>query len=135
MKVHHIGYLVKNIYKTIPILENLGYNSDSKITYDPSRKANIVFMKNGFTTVELVCPDNTSDIYPLLKKYVNTPYHICYEVDNLDYTISSLTQKGWLLFKDKQKAPAISPTAEVVFLAHASAGMIELIVNKNGELL
>ncbi len=129
MKIHHIGYLVKKIDKSIPLFNTLGYELTKDVYYDAVRKSHICFMENGGITIELVCPERDSDIYPLLKKYVNTPYHICYAVEHIDTAIAALTNNGWLLFKDKAPAPAISDTAEVAFLMHTNAGIIELVAD------
>jgi methylmalonyl-CoA/ethylmalonyl-CoA epimerase len=79
------------------------------------------------TRIELVSPYKESDIYPLLKKYSNTPYHVCYEVENLTSATEYLQDKGFLIFKEAQWARAISQTAKVVFLIHTRMGMIELV--------
>ena len=77
--------------------------------------------------IELIEPEIASDIYPLLSVYNNMIYHVCYVVDNLDQTVEYLKGKGFLLFKDKQAAPAISENATVVFLKHIRIGIIELV--------
>lgn len=94
-EVHHIGYLVKNIQKSIKTFSLLGYSVEKKSFFDEIRNADIAFMtQNGEARVELVEPKKESDIYPLLKKYANSPYHICYKVKNLASAVSEI-RGGW----------------------------------------
>ena len=88
-------------------------------------------MKKEYTRIELVEPSTESDIYPLLKTYNNAIYHVCYAVKNIDFALKELKPHGFLLFRDKQKAPAISESAEVVFLMHTRMGIIELVEEEN----
>ena len=125
-KIHHIGYLVKNINKSVEAFKILGYEIVADI-YDMERKADLCVMKRDYTQVELVQPSSESDIYPLLKKYNNTIYHICYEVDDIDSAVEELKKSGFLLFRGRQKAPALSESSEVVFLMHSHMGIIELV--------
>lgn len=128
-KLHHIGYLVVDIEKSIKAYQALGFDS-SFTAYDEDRKAYICFLSGnmcGEGRIELVAPTKESDIFPLLKQYRNTPYHLCFEVDDLDKTVATLKKDGFLLFREKQKAMAISDTARVVFLIHASIGIVELV--------
>ena len=125
--VHHVGYLVKKIDKSIQAFEMLGYMAETQVYYDKDRWCKFCFMKKKDIRVELVETCEKSDIYPLLKKYNNSIYHICYKVDNIDTTVDALKKQGFLLFLGKQKATAISSNSYVAFLMHASIGIIELL--------
>lgn len=126
-RVHHIGYLVADIKRSGDSFSALGYIAEGVGFFDNIRQSKISFFIKDDIRVELVEPDKNSDLYPLLKKYKNEIYHICYCVDDLDESINELKGKGFLLFKDRQNAPAISKNAVVVFLMHARMGMIELL--------
>lgn len=126
-KFHHIGYLVKNIDKSEEAFKALGFSVSKEKVFDDIRKAYISFMSGNGTVVELIEPTEKSDIYPLLKKYTNAPYHMCYTVDSIPAAIEELKAKGYLLFKATEKAPAISEYSEVAFLIHNRIGMIELL--------
>lgn len=127
MKLHHIGYLVKNLSKSVAAFEKLGYALRGETCFDDSRRAEICFMDNGDTPVELVSPSGDSVLFPLLKQYCNQPYHLCYEVEDLEKQIEILRKNGYLLFNPPQKAIAIGDDAAVAFLMHRSIGMIELV--------
>ena len=126
-ETHHIGYLVKNIDKTLSLYQQLGFELVTEKKYDEIRKSYLCFLKVKGECIELIEPTRESELCPLMKKYVNTPYHICYKVDNLQAAISKLKEIGFLIFKDIEKAPVISSHAEVAFLMHSRIGIIELV--------
>lgn len=127
MRVHHIGYLVKKIDKAILSFEALGYKVTIPSTWDSGRKAYICFLKNEGYCVELICPSKESPLFPLLKHYCNAPYHMCYSCENLEETIKQLKTHKYMLVKEPEPAPVISPSARVAFLMSARTGMIELV--------
>lgn len=127
MKVHHIAYLVKKLDKAEKRFLDLGYSVERPVKYDHIRKINIEFLVNGDYRVELVEPvDENSPMYSLLKKYKNTPYHMCYEVADLERSIKELSEKGFTVFQSPEIAPCIDDK-RVAFLINASVGMIELV--------
>lgn len=127
MKIHHIGYIVKNIKKAVSDFIALGYELESECIYDEYRKIEIVFLiKDGYR-IELVSPkDKESAIGSLHKKIGNSPYHICYEVSDLKKSIVEMENEGFLVTIEPQCAPAIGG-ADVAFLFGSSIGMIELL--------
>lgn len=84
---------------------------------------------NGYR-VELVSPnDKNSAIGYLYKKIGNSPYHICYEVQNFKNAIADMENRGYG-YHQPQCAPAIGDN-NVVFMFSANIGMVELVeVNK-----
>ncbi len=125
--VHHIGYLVKNISKSMESFQMLGYTRVSEITYDAEREIEICFMKNGDYTIELVCPmSNTSVVSSLIKKIGVSAYHICYEVEDLVATGDYLRTQGYLPIAEAAPAPAIEGR-KVAFYYSKNMGMIELV--------
>lgn len=126
MKVHHIGYAVKNLEQSIGVFEALGYTV-GEITADAGRNIRIVFLQNGSECVELVAPDgDETPVDSVLKSVGPTPYHICYEVPNLEEALNELQKSRWIVTKQPEPAPAIGG-ASVAFLYHRRVGMIELV--------
>lgn len=127
LSVHHIGYLVKKIEKAIQTFLSLGYQIEHDTVYDDIRKVNICFLiKDGYR-IELVSPASEDSVVSgLMKKYKNSPYHICYLTDDFDQTYTALTTNSFLAIDTPTRAPALDGR-EVVFLTHADIGMIELI--------
>lgn len=127
MKIHHIGYLVKNIEKAQKGFEDLGYEAISEVTHDEIRGVDIMFMKNGGYCIELVSPFTKDSVTAgLMKTHRNSPYHICYEVDNIDKASKEYREKGFVKMDDPTPAPAFDGK-KVCFLLSAKVGMIELL--------
>jgi len=124
--IHHIGYLVKDIEKSAQNFETLGYVREN-LTFDPVQKADILFMNLNGIKIELVAPQKDSQVYPLLKKYRDSPYHICYVVENINTAISDLQLLGYMIFREPVEAVAINTNAKVAFLMKRNVGMIELV--------
>ena len=127
MKIHHIGYLTKNLSKTQQQMQELGFAVEQESSYDAGRAVNIAFLVSGNYRSELIEPaSKESPLYPLLKRYKNTPYHICYEVSNLSDAVAEYEQKGYSVIQQPQEAPCIGQH-KVAFLMHINVGMIELL--------
>ena len=127
MKIHHIGYLTKKLDKTLAEFLRLGYETEKEAAYDEIREVNIAFVRNGDYRVELIEPaGDQSPLAPLLARYRNTPYHICYETDDLAASIEELSAAGYTIFQPAAPAPCLDGRS-VVFLLHRSMGIIELL--------
>ncbi len=127
MKIHHIGYLVKNIDVALREFLDLGYQLEQEIVDDNLRKIRIAFVIKNNYRVELVSPMvKSSAVGDLLKKIGNSPYHICYEVVDLDDKIKELEAVGYMLTIKPQNAPAIKGR-RVAFLYNMNIGIIELL--------
>lgn len=127
LKIHHIGYLVKKIENAKKTFEALGYRVEQDTVYDDIRKVNICFLiKDGYR-VELVSPASADSVVSgLMKKYKNTPYHICYEAADPEAAYRELTENGFAAIDTPTPAPALGD-CKVVFLTSPVIGMIELI--------
>ena len=135
MKIHHIGYLVKNVETSIQLYESMGYKSISKKYCDHDRKADIVFLKNEEYCIELICPWADSSLNGMMKRYKNVGYHVCYQVVDLKREMDILLERGWKILLPSVSAGAISEMAVVVFLIHPDMGIIELLAeNKKKQI-
>ena len=127
MKVHHIGYAVPDIAKAVLEFESLGWKMSSEITDDMPRQVCIVFMRNGDQLVELVAPlSDASPICKTLQKGSGTPYHICYEVANLEMAEAELKKMRFITFKKAAVALAIGGR-RVIFMYAKNVGVVELV--------
>ena len=127
MKIHHIGYLVKNIDAAISEFIALGYQLTDEVCYDERRDINLCFMSSGAYLIELVMPRSEhSVVWNLLKKNGIGPYHICYETEHLSEAVEELKRRGYILIADPLEAVGISGR-KVCFLTGRTAGMIELV--------
>lgn len=127
LEVHHIGYLVKKMDAAILSFKNLGYQVIRDTIYDDIRKVYICFLEKDSYCVELVSPASEDSVVSgLLKKYKNSPYHICYQTENFDADYQTLLSSGFISIDTPTPAPALQ-NRDVVFLTSASMGMIELL--------
>lgn len=127
LKVHHIGYLVKKIETAIRSFQNLGYEILQDTVYDEIRRVNICFLQKDGYCIELVSPASEDSVVSgLLKKYKNSPYHICYETATFEEDHQRLSNEGFLSIDTPTPAPALQ-NRRVVFLTSRSMGMIELL--------
>ena len=127
MKIHHIGYLVKDIEKSIEVFASLGYICESEIVFDQNRGIDIVFMINGDYRIELVSPaTDTSVVADTLKKIGNSPYHICYYTSDIQAAAAELKKQKFILIDAPAAAPAINGK-NVAFLFNKQIGIIELV--------
>ena len=130
MQIHHIGYLTKYLAQSEAEFCALGYSVERSAQYDEIRKVNICFLVNGMYRVELIEPcGSDSPLFPLLKRYKNTPYHICYIVENLKDAVDMLMQRGYAVIQNEETAPCIDG-GTVVFLMNRDVGIIELLKEK-----
>ena len=127
MKIHHIGYLVKKIPRAEQAFSARGYSREGDVTRDETRGIDILFMKNGDTRVELVCPYcENSQVEGIRKRVGNAPYHICYLSEAIERDAGEMQNQGYVLTSAPQPAPAIGGK-KVAFLFSPAVGIVELV--------
>lgn len=129
--VHHIGYAVQSIEKSLSAYKGLGYRQISEICDDNTRKVKIVFIQHilSQTVIELISPLTAdSPVTGQLDKMkkMASPYHICYEVDDIGESIKSFKKRGFVPIDIPESAPALDGRL-VSFLLNKDVGMIELL--------
>lgn len=130
MRPHHIGYLVRDVESAAEKLEQSGYVTVSPPIYDRYRDVNICFLENHGLRIELVAPvSEKSVVYGLLKKRGPSPYHICYEVEDLAAQARLLRGKGYVPMGESLPAPALRDVPAVFFF-HSELGIVELIARE-----
>lgn len=127
MTIHHIGYLVKKLGRARKAFEDLGYRVEQEVVRDEIRKVDILFLVKEGYRVELVSPcDASSVVTGLLGRTGNSPYHICYEVSDLDAEIARLRDSRYVVSSEPAPAPACKGE-RVAFMIHPFLGMVELL--------
>ncbi len=127
MRVHHIGYIVTDLPKSIAVFESIGYRVESKTVYDAIRDVDIVFMNAEDSRIELVSPKSDNSVVAnTLKKVGNSVYHICYYCENLGKAIQEFRKKGFVQIGEAAPAVAIEGKP-VVFFYNRQIGIIELV--------
>lgn len=129
MRIHHIGYAVKNIDEAFKLFKVLGFEKVNEKVVDEERKVEILFVKNNEYLVELIEPyRNNSPIDNILKNSGSTPYHICYESKDILKDIEMLKSEGFVLISELSEAPAIN-NQKVCFLYNRKVGIIEILAD------
>lgn len=134
MEVDHIGYLTKDINRSVIEFEKIGYKKTSDFYVDNKsedgkkpRNTYLCFLENGHTKIELVSPINEdSVVFNTLKRQGEGPYHICYRVLNIEETMEEMKKDGWMTLKQPEKAIAFH-NSRVVFMFKSGMGMVELV--------
>ena len=129
MDFHHIGIACKSIEKSIIPYKLMGYSLlNDKIVIDNIQKVKLCILhKKYHPLIELVEPnDINSPVTRILKVNGATPYHTCYEVDNIQTTIKKIKSYGFRLIAPP--VPAILFDNRLVcFLYNNDIGTIELL--------
>ncbi|MDR1407030.1 MAG: VOC family protein [Tannerella sp.] len=124
---HHVAIAVRSIEKTAAIYCKSGFTSTQPVI-DPVQNVRICFlMKQNMPLYELVEPiDVTSPVSRILDREGITPYHICYEVDDIDEAIHDLKKQKYLLIQTPVPAIALN-NRKICFMFHKDVGLIELL--------
>lgn len=127
MRIHHIGYYVPNIDKAVLGFKALGYYAEGNKTSDSERGINVLFINNGHIRIELIEKNSEkSDVDYWANGNGAIPYHICYEVSDVDKEIKELKKQKFIVIKKKNTAIALD-NREVVFMYSKYAGFVELL--------
>lgn len=126
-KFDHIGVAVPEIEPTAEVYKAAGYVQTEPV-YDPIQNVHICFLyKEGMPTVELLAPhDSTSPVRQTLDKMGVTPYHTCYEVENLEAAIAELRKQRYIVVRKPETAIAFN-NRRVSFLYNKQVGLIEIV--------
>lgn len=126
-KFDHIGVAVPELESTAEVYKAAGYTQTEPV-YDPIQNVHICFLyKEGMPTVELLAPhDSTSPVLQTLDKMGVTPYHTCYEVEDIDAAIAELRKMRYIVVKKPEPAIAFN-NRRVSFLYNKVVGLIEIV--------
>ena len=126
-KLDHIGYLTGSISETIKAFKILGYEM-GEIVNDETQQTKICFIwKEGESTIELVEPyENNKTMQKMLAKRGVTPYHMCYEVEDIDAEYEDLIAKNWTALFKPIEAPAFD-NRKICYFWNREIGFVELV--------
>jgi len=126
---HHIGVATGNFKEAISTYEKLGYGLlNNQIHEDPIQQVRIALMKKEkHPLIELITPlGDKSPVNKVISKNGATPYHTCYEVDNIELAVEELRQLSFIQISDLSPAVAFGGR-QISFLFNKSVGIIELL--------
>lgn len=137
VKLHHLGVAVTEIMEAVRGYRGFGWTWDGKIIEDVERNVNLAFLHRAGSDemIELVCPMNerspvTSTLNTM--KNISTPYHICYEVKDIENTIRILKNRKYTITSALKPAAAFN-NRRVAFLLSRNAGLVELLEETESE--
>ena len=130
ISINHIGYAVKDIETTAKLYVEAGWRL-SEIYEEKVQNARIAFLtKEGMAKIELVAPlEGESPVDNILKKMSVTPYHICYDVDDIDEAVEDLFDEGFRPLFMPVESVAMD-NHKICYLFHQHVGFIELVSTK-----
>lgn len=128
LKFHHIGIACFDIDETKPFYELMGYKASS-VTDDPIQDIRICFLKKeGAPLLELLAPiDEKSPVNRILATQGVTPYHICYEVEDIEQAMTLLRKQHKFVRVSKAAPACAMDNRRVAFLFRKDVGLIELV--------
>jgi methylmalonyl-CoA/ethylmalonyl-CoA epimerase len=127
---HHIGIAVNNIENTGRYYVEAGYTLTDTI-YEPVQNVSIAFLeKDGMPRIELIEPaDNGTEIRKILSRSGVSPYHLCYEVNDIEDAVNKLRKKKFMPLA-RPVAAVTMDNRKICFLYNKEVGLIELVENK-----
>jgi methylmalonyl-CoA/ethylmalonyl-CoA epimerase len=127
LQFHHIGYAVRDIHVTTEYYIKAGWIM-SEIYHDIIQDARIAILsKNTFPLIELVAPVNeNSPVIKTLDKMGVTPYHVCYETNDIEQSVTSLRKQHFLMLFKPVEAIAFEKR-KICYLYNKHVGLIELL--------
>lgn len=128
MQIDHLGYAVKRLERAISAFEQLGFAFEPLIE-DLDRNVRICFGQKDGYRLELVSPldrSKTSPVDAYLRGGIGTPYHICYQSEDLDADVQNLQGLGYKVVLEPQSAVAFG-SRRVMFLMSAGFGLMEIV--------
>lgn len=126
MKLHHIGIATKDVEATTSLLEYLGYHAGNT-AYDENQNVNVRFLYSDVApTVELLFGGGQrSSVDSIIEKNGTSVYHLCYETEDMDKTVSEMRDQGYIPIGTKKES--LIDGKKVLFLYHIDNVMIELL--------
>ena len=124
---HHIGIACRDIARSQAFYTSMGYRASSVVD-DPTQHVRVCFLdKDDAPRIELLEPlDDQSPVTRTLATAGVSPYHICYQVDDMESAINALRSQRFLLVSGPVSACAMD-NRRVAFLFQKHTGLIELV--------
>jgi len=131
-KIEHIGIAVKDMEKAKKTYEDLLDDEAYKLESVSSEGVDTVFFKTGESKIELLSATREdSPIANYIAKKGEGMHHIAFDVDDIEFEIKRLQEKGYQLLNKKPKDGADD---KLIAFLHPKSGhgvLIELCQDKN----
>jgi catechol 2,3-dioxygenase-like lactoylglutathione lyase family enzyme len=129
LRFHHLGLATARPKAAAAMLGTLGYTLGDAV-WDPEQRVHVQMGEHpAMPAVELVFPgDEPGPIDALLKRAGPGPYHLCFQVDDIEAARDQLDEAGHRVL------PVVPPTPAILFGGRRVAffqvhgfGLIELV--------
>jgi catechol 2,3-dioxygenase-like lactoylglutathione lyase family enzyme len=127
--IHHVGVAVRDLSKAISIYKALfEYELISGPFDDPIQNVSVCFLSRGEgdTVFELVAPLGPNSPIDRILKKGGGPYHVCYQVPDINVAIAYLTDQGSLLLSGPVPAVAFE-MREIAWIMTEVNLLVELV--------
>ena len=133
LQFHHVGIACRSISKTQAFYQAMGYLA-SDVTDDPLQHVRVCFLeKDGAPRLELLEPlDDQSPVARTLATVGVTPYHMCYQVEDMASALEKMRTQRFLLVSGPVPACAMD-NRQVAFLFKKDVGLVELVEISSDE--
>jgi len=127
LEFHHVGVACFDIEETCSFYEKMGYERSETII-DTLQNIKICFLSNDhLPVIELLAPvDEKSPVNRILKSVGVSPYHFCYEVNDIETAIKEMRKEHFMIVSRPIPACAME-NKKVCFLYSKVVGLIELV--------
>jgi hypothetical protein len=126
---HHFGLALKDDEDALPFLQGLGYSVSDRV-YDSEQNVNLRICDHPtHPSIEMVLPgDGPGPLTPILKRYNELVYHLCYESAAPLEFVASLDAAGIDYAEVSPPTPAILFGGRMVsFYRVRGFGVMEII--------
>ena len=128
MVFHHIGIACHDIERTRAFYESMGYMA-GRVVSDAAQGVNVCFMEHDSAPrLELLQPlSDDSPVLRTLNAVGVSPYHQCYQVDDIEQAIKTLRRQQRFVLVSRPVPACALNGKRVAFLYHKDVGLIELL--------
>jgi len=126
MKLHHIGYIVKDIEQ---FEKSLLFEKKIKQLFDPVQNSQMALYSNfSDSYIELIQPLNEESFtYNFLQKQGNSYHHLCYEVTDRDELMKVVADQKLIAIKGPLPA-ILFDNREVWFYFSRNRQIVEFVI-------
>ena len=131
LRIHHIGIAVKNLDEATKNYVNTFDIKAGDVHHVPEKELRAILFDVGNSKLELIEPMGTEGVIAkFIESHGEGIHHICFEVDDINKALESLSAKGIAL---RDKVPRQGITGKIAFLQEAINGMTIELVEKQTQ--
>jgi methylmalonyl-CoA/ethylmalonyl-CoA epimerase len=134
-RIHHIGFLTRNLKTEADRLTVLGYEVASDVIEDPVQTAFVQFLKqpHGNLWLELITPNGPESKLSLGLRKGGGINHVCYEVPDIEGACEALRLRNFVCLC--RPTPAVAfPGRNIAWFVNAGNFLVELVEAGEGPL-